>query len=128
MSAPVTLPQNVIDAFHLMWNGFPEPVMLTHKSFQVMAVNRAAAERGLQQGIFCNKIGTPEMHKGCRAQKCVREGKSQYLAMQLPDHEAVGFWLSVEGYPEFFIHLSVGASLNYTTGEPVNIYTTPVEA
>ena len=122
------LPQNVIDAFHLMWNGFPEPVTLTHKSFQVMAVNRAAVESGLQPGIFCNKIGKPEMHKGCKAQKCVRDGQSQYLAVQLPDHEAVGFWLAVEGHPDFFIHFTVGASLNYKTGEPVNIYTSPVKA
>ena len=30
--------------------------------------------------------------------------------------------------PDFFIHVTVGASLNYKTGEPVNIYTSPVQA
>ena len=46
MSEPVSLPRTVIDAFHLMWNGFPEPVMLTHKSFEVVAINRACEARG----------------------------------------------------------------------------------
>ena len=122
MSEPVPLPQGVIDAFHLMWNGFPEPVMLTHKSFQVVAVNRACAARGMEPGFHCNKIGTPEQHKGCLSQKCVRTGEAQYVPIPLPDHEAVGFWLPVEGHPEFFIHFGVGTSLNYKTGEAVNMY------
>ena len=36
--------------------------------------------------------------------------------------------LAVEGHPDFFIHVTVGASLNYKTGEPVNICTSPVQA
>lgn len=49
--------------------------------------------------------GEPEMHKGCKAQKCVRSGESQYMPVQLPDHKAV------EGSPDFFIHVTVDASL-----------------
>ena len=122
MSESVTLPQNVIDAFHLMWNGFPEPVMLTHKSFKVMAINRACAAHGMEPGFHCNKLGGPERHKGCLAQQCVRSGETQYVPIPLPDREAVGFWLPIEGYPDFFLHLGVGTSLNYKTGETVNIY------
>ena len=122
MSETATLPQNVIDAFHLMWNGFPEPVMLTHKSFEVVAVNRACAARGFKPGFHCNKLGTPEQHKGCMAQKCVRSGEAQCKAIQMPDNEAVGFWLPVEGHPDFFLHFGVGTSLNYKTGEAVDIY------
>ena len=51
MPESATLPQNVIDAFHLMWNGFPEPVMLTHKSFKVLAINRACAARGRPEAV-----------------------------------------------------------------------------
>ena len=122
MSEPVTLPQNVIDAFHLMWNSFPEPVMLTHRSFQVMAINRACEARGMKPGFFCNRLGGPEQHNGCLAQKCVRTGETQYVSIPLPDHEAVGFWLPIEGYPDFYLHFGVGTSLNYKTGEPFDMY------
>ena len=122
MSEPVTLPQNVIDAFHLMWNSFPEPVMLTHRSFQVMAINRACEARGMKPGFFCNRLGGPEQHKGCLAQKCVHTGETQYVSIPLPDHEAVGFWLPIEGYPDFYLHFGVGTSLNYKTGEPFDMY------
>lgn len=35
--------QNVIDAFHMMWDNFPEPVMLIQKSRHIYAVNKKAA-------------------------------------------------------------------------------------
>ena len=57
MLESVQLPQSVIDAFHLMWDGFPEPVQLNHKSRRIMAVNKAAAAMGLAPNLFCNKLG-----------------------------------------------------------------------
>ncbi len=117
MFESVQLPQSVIDAFHLMWDGFPEPVQLNHKSRRIMAVNKAAAAMGLAPNLFCNKLGTPEQHRGCKANQCVATGQAQYVPIQKPGHEAVGFWLPVDGYPEFFIHFGVGVSMNYKTGE-----------
>ena len=45
-----------------------------------------------------------------------------YRPRSLPDHDAVGFWLPVEGHPDFFIHFGVGTTLNYKTGEAVDMY------
>ena len=34
----------IIQAFHLMWGNFPEPVMITQKSREMIAVNKKAEE------------------------------------------------------------------------------------
>ena len=120
METAVELPESVISAFHLMWDGFPEPVNIIHKSRKIMAVNRAGQAVGLTPGLFCSRLGSPKDHKGCLANKCVATGEPQYVAIAKETHEAVGFWLPIEGYPEFYIHFGVGTSLNYKTGKKVS--------
>ena len=57
--------QKVIESFHMMWDNFPDPVMLIKKSRDIYAVNKKAASLGLTTGIKCSSIGAPEKHKGC---------------------------------------------------------------
>ena len=59
----------IIAAFHAMWDNFPEGVVITQKSREIVAVNKAAAKYGLTAGIKCSSIGKPEDHKGCVAIK-----------------------------------------------------------
>ncbi len=47
----------VIEAFHLMWGGFPEPATLVHKSREVLAVNPACQKIGREKGMNCAKPG-----------------------------------------------------------------------
>ena len=61
----------IIQAFHLMWGNFPEAVMITQKSREIIAVNKAAEKFGLKSGIKCSSIGKPENHKGCQCNKAV---------------------------------------------------------
>ena len=58
--------EEIIRAFHLMWDNFPEAVMITQKSREIIAVNNKAAEFGLKPGIKCSSIGKPENHKDLR--------------------------------------------------------------
>ena len=51
--------QEVIQAFHIMWDNFPEPVTITQRSREIIAVNKKAAELGLTAGIKCSSIGKP---------------------------------------------------------------------
>ncbi|MCR5814426.1 MAG: hypothetical protein K6G15_08040 [Desulfovibrio sp.] len=113
------LPQSVLDAFHLMWDSFPEPVQLTHKSRKILAVNKAAARFGLSPGLFCNQLGKPEQHKGCKANLCLSTGTPQYVSVQKEQREVIAFWLPIEGFEDFFVHFGVGYSLNYQTGEKI---------
>ena len=115
------LPSAAIDAFHMMWGNFPEGVVLIHKSREVIALNKAADKLGvLKQGIKCSSVGTPEMHKGCLANKALAEEKATHVFMPLADGYAVGFWVPLDGHPEYYLHFSVGQTINYRTGEHRN--------
>ena len=67
---------SVIHAFHIMWDNFPEPVIITQRSREIIAVNKKAAELGLTAGIKCSSIGRPEDHKGCLCNRAIDENKS----------------------------------------------------
>ncbi|MCR5564154.1 MAG: hypothetical protein K6F46_12485 [Desulfovibrio sp.] len=41
----------LIEAFHAMGDNFPEPVTITQKSREIIAVNTAAEQFGLKPGI-----------------------------------------------------------------------------
>ena len=47
MDEKIDVPQSVIEAFHLMWDEFPEPAQLHHKSRMILAVNKASAALGM---------------------------------------------------------------------------------
>ena len=47
--------QKVIESFHMMWDNFPEPVMLIKKSRQIYAVNKKAASLGLSEASPCTR-------------------------------------------------------------------------
>lgn len=52
--------EQIIDAFHSMWDMFPEPVLLIKKNRDVIAINRKCAELGfLQPGMKCSSVGRP---------------------------------------------------------------------
>lgn len=110
-----SLPDSVIDAFHMMWNNFPEPASLVHKSRTVMAVNKAHQKLGiLKPGMNCAKLGDPAAHKGCLANKAVASGAATYSYKQIDGKDKLGFWLPLDEYPEFFVHFGVGYFIDYT--------------
>ncbi len=112
METAPSLPKEVLNAFHLMWGNFPEGVSLVHKSRQVMAVNKAMEKMGVvRPGMNCAKVGSPEAHKGCLANK--------FVPLPLPGRDAVSFWIPLGEYPDFFLHFSVGLRIDYKTGQQI---------
>lgn len=105
--------QNVIEAFHMMWDNFPEPVMLIKKSRDIFAVNKTAAAGGLGVGMKCSQIGNPQQHKGCRCNEAADERKPVYVTYETPLGKAFGYWIPVAGHEEFIIHFGVGATFEY---------------
>ncbi|MFW5734966.1 MAG: hypothetical protein ACOCWR_07905 [Oceanidesulfovibrio sp.] len=47
---------DVLEAFFMMWDLYPEPVMLIHANRDVLAVNEAARNLGLSAGIKCHSL------------------------------------------------------------------------
>ena len=110
MSAANNLPQSVIEAFHLMWDNFPSPTSLTHKNREVVAINKAWLKQGdLKPGMNCAKLYTPDMHRNCLANKAMASREAAFVIAESDGLERIKFWLPLDGYPEYFIHFSVGS-------------------
>lgn len=113
----------LVTAFYLMWEKFPEPVTLVHKSKEVVAVNSACQLVGREQGMNCAKQGAPEAHRGCLAHKAIQAQQPAWRKLQYGEKEVISYWLPVPGYPDFFIHFGVGMTVDYDqmpVMDPVN--------
>ena len=100
--------EEILNAFHAMWDNFPEAVTITQKSREIVAVNKKAAEFGLKPGIKCSSIGKPENHKGCQCDKAVDTGEPQICTYEGAFGKAYGYWIPISAKPEWIIHFGVG--------------------
>lgn len=103
----------IIQAFHMMWDDFPEAVMITQKSREIVAVNKAAANFGLKAGIKCSSVGSPENHRGCLCNKAVDTGKPVFITYEGNFGKAYGYWIPIAAKPEWVIHFGVGHAFEY---------------
>ncbi|SBV95078.1 conserved hypothetical protein [uncultured delta proteobacterium] len=117
MSRETHVDEKILEAFHLMYDHFPESVTLVHKTKQIVAVNAAGKAAGREPGMFCIKQGRPEDHAICRAAKAVAKHRAQWVKAspsQDPDKSFVAFWLPVDGHPDFYVHFSIGYRVDYS--------------
>ncbi|MBR2215336.1 MAG: hypothetical protein IJ849_06215 [Selenomonadaceae bacterium] len=105
--------EQIIAAFHAMWDNFPEPVTITQRSREIVAVNKKAAEFGLAPGIKCSTIGKPEDHQGCLCNKAIDTKETIGVAYEGPFGRAYGYWMPIPGKTEWIIHFSVGRAVQY---------------
>jgi len=105
--------EQIFEAFHAMWDNFPESVMLIKKSREILALNPKCAELGLKVGMKCSSIGKPENHKGRRCNKAIDTGAPEAVSYQAAFGKAYGFWIPVAGKPEWIIHFNVGITREY---------------
>ncbi len=103
----------IIAAFHAMWGNFPEAVMITQKSREIVVVNKVAEKYGLKAGIKCSSIGKPENHKGCQCNKAVDSGEPVICTYEGNFGKAYGFWIPIAEKPEWIIHFGVGYAFEY---------------
>ncbi len=111
MSDEPRVDEKLLEAFHLMFDHYPKPAQLAHKSKKIVAVNPAGEAIGRQVGMVCATHGAPEAHRGCLAARAVknRQATWQTVPPSAPDgREVVVFWLPVTGHPDFFVHFSAG--------------------
>lgn len=94
----------VIHSFHQMWDGFPGLARLINKKHIIVASNKAAEEKGFTEEAVCARVGTPESHKGCRANVTL---KTQTAQLDRPAEDRVRGWMPVEGYEELFVHFTL---------------------
>lgn len=97
----------LIDAFHIMYDYFPEAVMLIHKSKKIVAVNPAATAQGREPGKLCALHGTPDLHMGCLSHETMNEQKAQCKAINYDGRDLVLYWLPVNDYPDYYVHFAL---------------------
>ena len=105
--------QKVFEAFHMMWDNFPEPVMLIKKSRQIYAANKKAEAIGLSTQMKCSSIGEPSQHKGCRCNEAADGKKPVYITYDTPFGKTFGYWIPVAGAEEYILHFGVGGTFAY---------------
>ena len=105
--------QEILQAFRVMWGNFPEAVMITQKSREIIAVNKKGMELGLQPGIKCSSIGKPEQHRGCLCNRALETGQPVFITYQGAFGKAFGYWIPIDERPDWVIHFGVGSTFNY---------------
>ena len=106
--------QALADAFHLMWDSFPEPVQLAHKSYRVVAVNPAMGGKR-EPGTLCAPApGKP--HPGCLAAESMEVQAPRWVQMKGKEEgqKSVTFWLPIAGHADYYIHFAQGMFVDYS--------------
>ena len=105
--------EELIQAFHVMWNDFPEAVMIIKKDREIIAVNSKATDFGLKPGMKCSSVGSPEQHKGCLCNRAADSKQTVAITYQGPFGKAYGYWIPISERPEWIIHFGVGSTFAY---------------
>ena len=101
------LNQECIEAFHSLWDKFPGPVTLVHKSKRVIAANPACAAIGREVGMLCSQHGPAESHKGCLAHLALSTQQCQCVRKQLGEKDLIIYWLPLSTHPDYYIHFAI---------------------
>ena len=99
--------EKLVQAFHMMWDNYPEAVRLIHRSFRVVAGNPVYMKMGGQTGGKCN-VGDPALHRGCQAIACLRARETRCITSRKDDVDWVTYWIPVEGTEDYSIHFTTG--------------------
>ena len=96
--------EQLIAAFHALWDAFPGAARLINRKHEILAANRAAQDKGFLPGLICAKVGTPESHKNCLFAKTLRTKQGQY---NLSGEHLLRGWLPVSGRDDVVVHFSL---------------------
>ncbi len=94
---PDDIAPNVLEAFHMMWDKHPSPVMLTRPNRTIVAANAAARAVGIEPGRKCFTLCGPD--KPCAA---CRANQASYT--EAGNRFVDGYWTPLAGVPGLFLH------------------------
>lgn len=105
----VTVSDEIRSNFHLFWDNFPFPVMLTHKDRTILDANRAGQAIGCPVGTKCVEIGEKKHHSCCLANVALKEQAGQ-RHVGFFEHLGVvldSYWIPLAGAEDLFVHFSI---------------------
>jgi len=119
MNTTNAMEAQLAEAFHLMFDNFPEGVQLTHKSKRIVALNAAMEARGREVGMVCATHGPAESHRGCLANKALQEQRARWRQADTRPNglKPIVYWVPLPGHPDYFLHFAIGSQVDYTVAQ-----------
>ncbi|EKQ54387.1 MULTISPECIES: hypothetical protein [unclassified Clostridium] len=96
--------EKIIEAFYMMWDSFPGNARLIHKNRTVLAANKIARKSGFEIGTLCSKVGAPELHKDCKANKVLSTKNGQAVKSA---EGKIRYWLPVKDCDDVYVHITL---------------------
>lgn len=97
----------LVRAFHMMWENYPEAVRLIRRDFHVIAGNKVYLAQGGQIDVQCN-VGDPSFHKGCQAMNSLKTREAKCKQSEVLGVTWDSYWIPVEGVEDYFVHFTNG--------------------
>jgi hypothetical protein len=100
----------LVEAFHLMWGNFPDPMMLVHRDRTILAVNDACAALGTAPGTKCFSYNPVpgDVEKGackaCQANRALKAESAITCEAEFAGKRIRGYWIPLKGSSEVYIH------------------------
>ncbi len=99
--------EELVRAFHLMWDNYPEMVRLIDRKFNIIAGNTAFYKVGGQDGVKCN-TGDPAFHKGCQAMSALKTQETKTKSSEVEGVTWETYWIPVSD--DYYVHFTNGFS------------------
>ncbi len=102
--------RHISESFRNMWDGFPHPVLLLHKSRQIIDANQAARDLGVPLGVKCRDISPyPDKCKNyCLADKALAEHVWQRIVNREKSRLLATYWIPLHSMEEgLYLHFVV---------------------
>ncbi|KHK01035.1 hypothetical protein [Desulfovibrio sp. TomC] len=99
--------QEILDAFHLMWDLHPGPVMLVRANREIVAVNATGKELGIPEGSKCFTLaGRNSLCKNCKGNAALADGTAKRSGTYSESYGGFvdGYWTPLVGVPGLFLH------------------------
>ena len=106
---PIRINEEILKAFHLMWDPFPHGVLLLKKNRTIVDANLKALERGVILGSKCYALtgkGTG-IHPGCLADDALKESLSKRTIIKRDGQIIDSYWLPIKGEEDLFVHFTI---------------------
>ncbi len=90
--------RHISEAFRMMWDSFPHPVLLLQKNRTIVDSNKLARDLGVPAGVKCREISPyPEKCKNhCLADKALASGAPERIISRQGNKLSATYWIPLK--------------------------------
>lgn len=109
MTEQISVHDDILRAFELMWGNYPISTMLIHKNRTILAVNKAGAER-IKPGVMCFSLtGRSSICPHCEGNEAVRDKEGRHeVSYNWPTQQLRDcYWIPLVGHEDIYVHFGI---------------------